>query len=81
MPFLAYRNEMSDQGKELVIPEEVADSEDVECPLCGGRMRPRGTGSDQRARHFVHVRSNEEQATFPCEDFCTISYRKKRGKP
>ncbi len=57
MPFLAYRNEMSDQGKELVVPEEVADSEDVECPSCGGRMRPRGGGPDQRARHFFHVRS------------------------
>jgi hypothetical protein len=29
MPFLAYRNEMSHQGKERVIPEEVADFEDV----------------------------------------------------
>lgn len=54
MPFLAYLDPDVAEG-ELVVPEEVADGVDVRCPSCDGRMRPRGGGVDQRARHFFHV--------------------------
>ncbi len=55
MPFLAYGMGRENESEELVVPEEVSDGVDVECPGCGGRMRPRGGGPGQRARHFFHV--------------------------
>lgn len=40
---------------ERVLPEEVDDGVDVECPSCGEELRPRGPYSDGRARHFFHL--------------------------
>lgn len=50
MAFIAEREDGT-----RVIPEEVDDGQDVYCPDCGGRMRPRGPMSDGRARHFFYV--------------------------
>jgi len=49
MPFLATLD------GERVIPEQVPDQTTVECISCGGEMRPRGSGSSVRARHFYHL--------------------------
>ncbi|RKD85219.1 competence protein CoiA family protein [Halopiger aswanensis] len=50
MSFLALRE--SDGAS--VLPEEVDNGVDVECPTCGETMRARGPSKDGRARHFFH---------------------------
>lgn len=57
MPFLA---KLARSTLDIVIPEEVEDGQDVFCPGCGGRMRPRG-GQGERARHFFHVAGLEDR--------------------
>lgn len=52
MPFIA--REQSPDG-DLVVPEDVADGEDVFCPKCDGRMRTRGGTETVKARHFWHI--------------------------
>lgn len=51
MSFLALRL----PGKEPVVPEEVENGIDVECPECGAIMRGHGPSNDGRARHFFHL--------------------------
>lgn len=56
MPFLAHTAPQTGTTNKLVTPEEVPNGEDVFCPECGERMRPRG-GSRKKARHFFHIKS------------------------
>lgn len=51
MSFLALRQ----SNGEPVLPEEVNNGVDVECPECGDVMRGRGPSKDGRARHFFHL--------------------------
>jgi hypothetical protein len=51
MSFIALRQ----SDGEPVVPEEVDNGVDVECPECAGVMRGRGPSRDGRPRHFFHL--------------------------